>query len=134
LSALNKCTIRRMADTESPYLVVLYFTLFSTLISIVPMFWQWQTPTFSQWPSLLLLGLMAAVGQSLMTRAFMLVTPGAIGALGYTQVVFAFALGWLFWNETLQWSSLTGTAMIIFAGLIAMGVFVRKQKNQEPSN
>jgi drug/metabolite transporter (DMT)-like permease len=126
LSALNKCTIRRMADTESPYQVVLYFTLFSTLISIFPLFWQWQTPLLIQWPLLFLMGLMAAVGQLLMTRAFMSVTPGAIGALGYTQVVFAFTLGWLFWNETLQWNSLLGTVMIIVAGLIAMGVFVRK--------
>ncbi len=127
LSALNKCTIRRMADTESPYQVVLYFTLFSTLISIVPIFFQWQTPTLAQWPWLLLMGLMAAVGQLTMTKAFMLVSPGAIGALGYTQVVFAFTLGWLLWDETLQWSSLLGTVLIVLAGMISMGVFVRRQ-------
>lgn len=126
LSALNKCTIRRMADTESPYQVVLYFTFFSAVVSTVPMFWQWQTPTLTQWPLLFSIGLMAAVGQLLMTRAFMLVTPGAIGALGYTQVIFAFTLGWLLWDETLQWNSLLGSSLIIVAGLIAMGVFVRK--------
>lgn len=129
LSALNKCTIRRMAESESPHTVVLYFTLFSTLISSVPMFWQWQMPSTSMWPWLILIGLGAALGQMLMTRAFMSVSPGAIGAIGYTQVVFAFALGWLLWSETPLWSSALGALLIFLAGLIAMGYFRRWSLN-----
>ncbi len=122
MAACSKVTIRRMSDSESPQAVVLYFTVISTVISAVPAAVQWQSPTLEMWPALIGVGLTAAAGQMLMTKAFMIAPPGRIGAWSYAQVVFAFVLGWLLWDEAVALLSLAGAVLIMIAGLIATGL------------
>ncbi|MFZ5841665.1 MAG: DMT family transporter [Pseudomonadota bacterium] len=124
LAAGSKVTIRRMSDTETAHMIVFYFSLISTVITAIPAFVQWQPIVSSDWPALLGLGITAALGQMLMTRAFMLAPPGRIGAWSYTQVVFAFAFGWLLWREPIHPLSLLGAVLIIIAGLTATGILL----------
>lgn len=124
LAAGSKVTIRRMSDTETAHMIVFYFSLISTVITAIPAFVQWQPIVSSDWPALLGLGITAALGQMLMTRAFMLAPPGRIGAWSYTQVVFAFAFGWLLWREPIHPLSLAGAVLIIIAGLTATGILL----------
>ncbi len=124
LAAGSKVTIRRMADSESAHMIVFYFSLISTVITAVPAFIQWQPLIPGDWLALLGLGITAALGQMLMTRAFMLAPPSRIGAWGYTQVVFAFAFGWLIWREPIHPLSLVGAGLIIIAGLTATGIML----------
>ncbi|HEX4911421.1 MAG TPA: DMT family transporter [Permianibacter sp.] len=124
LAAGSKVTIRRMSDTETAHMIVFYFSLISTVITAIPAFLQWQPIVSGDWPALLGLGITAALGQMLMTRAFMLAPPGRIGAWSYTQVVFAFAFGWLLWREPIHPLSLAGAALIIIAGLTATGILL----------
>jgi drug/metabolite transporter (DMT)-like permease len=124
LAASSKVTIRRMSDSETAHMIVFYFSLISTVITAIPAFVQWQPIVTSDWPALLGLGVTAAVGQMLMTRAFMLAPPSRIGAWGYMQVVFAFSAGWLLWREPIQPLSLFGALLIIIAGLTATGLLL----------
>ncbi|MFN4289313.1 MAG: DMT family transporter [Permianibacter sp.] len=137
LAAGSKVTIRRMSDTETAHMIVFYFSLISTVITAIPAFVQWQPIVSSDWPALLGLGITAALGQMLMTRAFMLAPPGRIGAWSYTQVVFAFAFGWLLWREPIHPLSLLGAVLIIIAGLTATGILLgwwQRWRNTLPSS
>ncbi|NQD37676.1 DMT family transporter [Permianibacter sp. IMCC34836] len=124
LAAGSKVTIRRMSDSETAHMIVFYFSLISTVITAVPAFIQWRPIVHSDWLAMLGLGITAALGQMLMTRAFMLAPPSRIGAWSYTQVVFAFAFGWLLWREPIQLLSLFGALLIIMAGLTATGILL----------
>lgn len=134
LAAGSKVTIRRMSDTETAHMIVFYFSLISTVITAIPAFIQWQPIIASDWLALLGLGISAALGQMLMTRAFMLAPPSRIGAWSYTQVVFAFAFGWLLWREPIHPLSLLGAGLIILAGLTATGILLGWWQRWRQSN
>lgn len=121
-AALAKVTIRRMAGTEPSSLIVFYFTLISTLVSAVPLALDWRPVPPALWGWLLALGITAAIGQFLMTRAFTLAPAGRIGSLSYAQIVYAALLGWAFFDEGLGWRLAAGGALIAYAGLVAMGL------------
>ncbi|TDQ50371.1 DMT family transporter [Permianibacter aggregans] len=121
LGAGSRVTIRKMASTETSNSIVLYFSLISSVITAVPAVLDWHPIARSDWPLLLALGLTAAAGQLLMTKAFMLAPSGRIGFWSYTQVVFAFLLGFLFWQETVHPMSIAGAICIVIAGLISTG-------------
>jgi drug/metabolite transporter (DMT)-like permease len=116
LMGVAKVSIRRMADTEPPRRIVFWFGIFSTLISAVPMLWGQHWPDSQQFLWLLGIGLIATIAQLCMTHAYQLASPGRIGVYNYTSVIWAVALGWLFWGETLYLSFLIGTLLIVSAG------------------
>ena len=117
LMGIAKVSIRRMADSEPPRRIVFWFGLFSTLISAVPMLWNERWPDQIQLYWLLGIGLIATMAQMCMTHAYQLASPGRIGVYNYSSVIWAVTLGWLFWGETLYFSFLLGTALIVGAGI-----------------
>ncbi|MCK5874331.1 MAG: DMT family transporter [Alcanivoracaceae bacterium] len=117
LMGVAKVSIRRMADSEPPRRIVFWFGLFSTLISALPMLWNERWPDQIQLCWLLGIGLIATVAQMCMTHAYQLASPGRIGVYNYTSVIWAVTLGWLFWGETLYFSFLLGTLLIVGAGI-----------------
>ena len=109
--------IRKMADTEPPRRIVFWFGAFSTLISAVPLIWVDQWPNTTQLGWMLAIGLVATIAQICMTTAYQLASPGQVGVYNYTAVIWAASLGWLIWDERLQWSTLLGTLLIVSAGI-----------------
>ena len=126
LASVAMVAIREMNDTEPPDRIVFHFGVVSTLVSAVPLFWAWQTPDWHLWPWLLATGLTGTAGQLMITRAFQLAPPGRIGPFNYTSVVFAAALGWLFWNEALLATTIVGSVLIFVAGFINLRGNTRK--------
>lgn len=117
LMGVAKVSIRKMADTEPPRRIVFWFGFFSTLISAVPLIQVDIWPNAHQLGWLLTIGLTATIAQICMTTAYQLASPGRVGVYNYTAVIWAASLGWLFWAETLHWSTLAGTALIVTAGV-----------------
>ena len=95
-------TIRRMSDSEPPGRIVFYYTLLSTAISAVPLFWAWETPRGATVVILVLVGLVAIAGQFLMTKGYSLAPAAQVGPFIYATVVFATIFGWIFWDEYLD--------------------------------
>jgi drug/metabolite transporter (DMT)-like permease len=117
LMGVAKVSIRRMADSEPPRRIVFWFGIFSTLISAIPMIWSQSWPDSTQFGWLLAIGLIATLAQMCMTHAYQLASPGRIGVYNYSSVIWAVALGWLFWGESLYATFLIGTLLIVSAGM-----------------
>ena len=119
-------TIRRMSDSESPGRIVFYYTLLSTVISAVPLFWAWEMPTNNTLIILVFVGLVAMAGQFLMTKGYSLAPAAQVGPFIYATVVFATIFGWIFWDESLDLFTLIGATLVCVAGIVATrGVKVR---------
>lgn len=114
-------TVRQLARTEHPYVIVFYFPLVSTPL-IVP--WAaatWVTPSATDWLVLLMVGLSTQVGQVFMTKALAIERAGKVTSLGYLQI--AFAIGWqwtLFGAAPTVWT-LGGAALIVLGTLAVSG-------------
>jgi drug/metabolite transporter (DMT)-like permease len=118
LGALAMVSIRRMSSSEPTIRIVFYFTVFGTLISAMPLFWSWQSPKEEIWWLLVLMGLLAAVGQFLLTKGYSLAPAAKVGPFSYSNVVFAMLLGWVLWGESLDFLTWVGAFLICIAGII----------------
>jgi drug/metabolite transporter (DMT)-like permease len=120
LAAFAFVSIREMSDTEPAFRMVFYFSLFSALISAIPLAWTWQPVAQQDLKLLLIIGLLATASQIIMSKAYSLAPPGLIGPFAYLAIVFAGLIAWLRWGETPNLSSLIGAALIFSATLLAI--------------
>ena len=118
MSAMAMVSIRRMSNTEPADRIVFYFTVLAALVSVVPLAWTWKAPSAALWPLLLLMGVMAAFGQLLLTKGYSLAPAAQVGPFSYANVFFATLMGWTFWEESLDVLSVAGALLIIAAGII----------------
>lgn len=119
LAALAMVCIRRMSALEPAIRIVFYFTVLSTLISAGPLLWAWQSPQPELWWLLILIGLLAVVGQFLLTKGYSFAPAAQIGPFTYANIVFAIFIGWIFWGETLDMLTWAGALLICMAGIVA---------------
>jgi drug/metabolite transporter (DMT)-like permease len=118
LAAIAMVTIRRMSFSEPAIRIVFYFTIFSTAISAGPLSWSWQSPLPGMWWLLILIGLLAAVGQFFLTTGYSLAPAAQVGPLTYGNVVFATLNGWIYWGETMDLLTWAGAFLVCMAGII----------------
>lgn len=119
-AACVKITVRYLSRSEPTLRIVFYFTLLSTLISIIPLSWSWKMPVGHEWLLLLLMGVTGTAGQLLMTRAYTIAPVSRIGPFIYAAVIYGSVYGYLFWGETLSLHFLTGAMIIFIAGSLAI--------------
>lgn len=118
-SSFAYVTVRQLAPTEHPLVIVFYFPLVATPLAMPWAVAEWVTPRGEQWLLLLGVGVATQIGQVFLTKALMIERAGRASSMGYLQVVFA--LGWqaLVWDMTPSWPSIGG-ALLIIAGTIAV--------------
>jgi drug/metabolite transporter (DMT)-like permease len=118
LVAVTKTTIRYMSDTEPAVRTVFYFSLLTAVLSVLPLPFYWQPLNSSVWAAFIGMGVLAAIGQLAMTRAYALAPASDIGMWTYSSVIFAGVFGYLFWQEPVTLSWLAGVLVILYAGYI----------------
>ncbi len=117
LAAIAMVSIRRLSRTEPVTRIVFYFTLVSTLVSAVPLFWTWTPPGAEAWVLLAIMGVLATGAQLLMTRAYAHAPAAHVGPFSYLTVVFAAIVGWTLWDETPDTLSFVGAMLVCLAGV-----------------
>lgn len=120
LAAAAMVSIRRISATEPPARIVFYFMLTATVITALPLPWQWQTPPVASLPLLVGIGVTATLGQWLVTKAYAAAPAARIGPFTYSAVVFAGLLGWLLWGERPDAWSMLGILLVIASCLLAV--------------
>ncbi|MCF4010324.1 DMT family transporter [Rheinheimera sp. UJ63] len=118
LVAITKTTIRYMSDTEPAVRIVFYFSLLTAILSAIPLPFYWQPLNQDVWLAFIAMGILAAIGQLAMTRAYAIAPASDIGMWTYSSVVFAGAFGYLIWQEPVTMSWAAGVLVIFYAGYI----------------
>ena len=119
-AAFAMVTIRNLSTTEPTLRIVFYFSLTSTLISAVPLFWAWQTPALLAVLAMAVAGLAATLGQIMLTYSYSLAPAAQVGPYTYSSVVFAACYGWIFWQETPDTFTFIGALLVIMAGSMTL--------------
>jgi drug/metabolite transporter (DMT)-like permease len=119
-AAIAQVGVRRLTATEPVERVVFYFAVLSLAISAVPAALTWRTPSGSLWPVLIAMGIVATLGQLLLTRAYSQAPASRVGPFIYSSVVFAGALDWMFRGVVPDVVSWCGAALVIAAGIMAL--------------
>lgn len=93
--------------------IVMCFSLFSCIVTLPFMLYQFEPMTWSQLGYLLLAGAAATGGQFCITTAYTKAPAREISVFDYTQVFFAAMLGFIFLGQIPDWLSITGYVIII---------------------
>ena len=117
-SAAAYVTVRQLARTEHPLVIVFYFTLVSVIGSAPATFVDFVMPRGAEWVFLLLVGVAAQAGQVCLTRGLALEPAGRATAIGYLQVVFAAIWGALLFGEIPDGWVIAGATVIIGSTLV----------------
>ena len=111
---------RLLSRTDTPFKLVFYFNTFNTLIASALLPLAWSTPSMQAILFLLLVSALALAGYFCLTYAISIAPIGILAPIEYIALVWATALGYLFWDEIPIASAWLGMAIILSAGLYIM--------------
>jgi drug/metabolite transporter (DMT)-like permease len=109
--------IKKLAKTESPIAMLVYFGLFSTLIAAVPAAFVWIWPSWTELLQLALIGLLGALGQFFAIRGFRIGEATAVMPFDYSRLLFATGFGLIFFAEVPDLWTVLGAAIIVSSTL-----------------
>jgi len=121
LSASAYVAMRRLRN-EPPMLVVFSFAVVSIVLSLPVAFIGFVWPSPLMLLVLLGVGVTTHLGQVFITWGFRLERAGRASAVGYLQIVFAAAWGWLFFADVPGVWTFVGAAVIVGCTLLLVRV------------
>lgn len=122
LSAGAYVAVRRLSATEHPLVIVFYFPLVTVPATIPTLLTGGAVwPTALEWAMLIGVGVSTQIGQVYLTRGLALEAAGRAMTVGYSQILFAAAWGFLLFGETPDvW--LGAGAMLVIGGTLAVAL------------
>jgi drug/metabolite transporter (DMT)-like permease len=133
LVAVVTIMIKKLATTERPETLLLYFGVISSLVALGPALMVWRTPTVTELGFLMAIGALGAAGQYCMIRGFRIGETTALLPFDYTRLIFAGVIGVLWFAEIPDAWTLTGAAIVVAATLYIGIREARLGKKSEPS-
>jgi drug/metabolite transporter (DMT)-like permease len=108
--------VKKMAPTEKPDTIVMWFAIGGTLIAAIPasLFWVWPTPT--QWGWLVAIGITGIFGQSALMRGFSTGETSFVTPFDYTRLIFATIFGIVLFGELPDFWKVVGALIIVGSG------------------
>lgn len=118
-TSLAYVSVRQLARTESPLVIVFWFPLISALLSLPLVLLHPVAPTGNDLVWLLAVGLVTQAGQLGLTEGLARLPAARATPIGYVQVAFASLWGWCVFGETLSLTSLLGGGLVLVAALLS---------------
>lgn len=132
-AAAGYTSVRQLRLYSSPYTIVFFFCMFSTIATVPFMLaGHFISPNYRELIFLLLIGLFATAAQVFMTTGYRFAQASRLAIYGYTNIIFASILGIVLWSEYPDLLSVTGGVLIIVGGIINYIVTNSKSLNTVP--
>ena len=106
--------IRAMANEDTAVLMVFY-TVGLSVLTAVPAALTWQPVAAADWPTLLVIGVLAQLGQYCFLRAYQTTPTAILAPLGYLSIVFASLAGFIFFRDIPTLTTIAGVVVILLA-------------------
>lgn len=111
----------RYVSRDDPSMVSFFWTgIWGAIAITVVGIWQWEWLAPVDWIWMLALCVTAVAGHYLLIRAYELAEASALQPFAYTQLVWASAIGVIFFGEMLQPNVVIGAAIVVGAGLFTL--------------
>ena len=123
-------TVRKLSTLKvnGPF-IVLFFSAFSSLVTLPSLFIDPQPMSAGQLLSLLMAGLAAAGGQFSITAAYRFAPAREISVYEYSQIIFSALLGWTIFGQVPDVLSVIGYLVILSMAFV-MFFYNKKQAEQ----
>ncbi len=116
--ALAHIQIRKLVQTEHPAAIAFYFSLTSTLASLLTAPFGWTILTPKTFLLLIGAGILGGVGQICLTLSFRYSPVTVVAPFDYASMLFALLIGYFIFAEIPSLQMLIGVAIVISAGIL----------------
>lgn len=131
-SSIAYVTVRQLAKSEHPLVVVFYFPLIATPLAIPWAAYHWVWPSARDWLILVGIGATTQLGQVFLTKGLMIERAGRATSIGYLQICFAVIWQLIVFDQTPGLGTLLGAALII-GGTLAVSATAKPDAPPAPT-
>ncbi|PJE27649.1 Permease of the drug/metabolite transporter (DMT) superfamily [Pseudooceanicola antarcticus] len=117
-AALAQVHIRNMVRSEQTSAIVFWFSVTSTLLSLLTLPFGWAVPSIPTVLMLITAGLIGGMGQIFLTSSYRFADASVVAPFDYASMLFALGIGYFIFDEVPTPQMLLGAAIIISAGVI----------------
>ena len=115
--ALGAIALRIVTRTDSTPSIVFWTITLMTGFTAAIALPGWVPLHTQHWPLLAAMGVLGAIGQSLLTEAFRSAPPSIVAPFEYTALLWGIGIDWTFWNVLPSGRVLLGGGIVIASGL-----------------
>lgn len=118
--------IKVLSARERPFTILIWVNGIATLLLTVPIALTWEPVPLGTLLPLCLLGPLAIFGQYCNIRGFRLADASLVGPIGYSWIVFAGLIGFVFFGERPGPATLAGVTLIVGGGVALTRMHARR--------
>lgn len=115
--ALTYIVTRKLAQVESPLVILFYMNAIQLPLALVPAMTHWSTPSPALWPWALVVGIAGLSSNYCLARAMALADATVVGPMDFLRLPLIAVVGLVFYGEAFDWMILGGSA-IMFYGIL----------------
>lgn len=120
LAAIAMVQVRQLVRTERTPTIVFYFSLSSTIFSLMTLPFGWNVISLQAASMLIAAGFVGGIAQILLTESYRYADVSAVAPFEYTSIIWGTILGYFFFNEVPDETLLVGTVIVIGAGIFIL--------------
>lgn len=117
-ASIAQIHVRRMVQFEQTSAIVFFFSLTSTLLSLLTIPFGWVVPTGTEAMLLVTAGLLGGMGQIFLTSAYRYADASVVAPFDYASMLAAIGIGYFFFAEVPTGQMLAGAGLVVFAGVL----------------
>lgn len=135
-AAMAFATVKRMTATERPMVVLFWFSVLATVGTLPPALFVWRLPSGTAFALLLAVGALGSLAQYFLVRAFTVGEATAVVPVDYLTLLFSGLIGYLFFAEVPDRTTVIGGAIVVASTLYIVGREARlgAGERQRPPN
>jgi drug/metabolite transporter (DMT)-like permease len=111
---------RRLTDSETTSSIVFYFSLICAIAGACTLPFAWHQPTFPELAALIGIGLLGGLSHIFLTESYRYAAASVVAPFDYTAMLWAFLLGYTFFDELPNVYIFVGSAIVCAAGLFVI--------------
>ena len=131
--ALFVLLTRRLSDTESSEILVIYASAGTFLVCLPVSIHLWISPPTTILLMMLGLGVVSTIGHWLLVKGFSSAPAFVVAPFDYTALIWTALIGFVFWNEVPTLSVTVGASLIVLAGLVIIYTNYRRIRQRRLS-
>jgi drug/metabolite transporter (DMT)-like permease len=116
-AAIAMVQVRKLVHTEKSATIVFYFSLSSSVISLMTLPLGWVMPTPMQLLYLVTAGICGGIAQILLTESYRHADMSVVAPFEYTSLIFSVAIGFFAFGDVPTWQVLVGGLIVVGSAL-----------------
>jgi drug/metabolite transporter (DMT)-like permease len=128
LWAATQVSSRQLSTSEPSHTILFYYSLVVVVVLGAAMPFYWITPDLHDAALFVAVGIMGTAGQFCLNQAFRYGQASLVAPLDYTGLIWATAIGWIFWGDFLTPPMIAGALIVVASCLYILRRGEKKKK------